>query len=387
MAQEKLKAGVIGTGGFARNVGLPGFDMSHNAEATVVFDVNPEASQLAAQNHKGLRIASSLEDLLSDDIDFVYISLPPGYLYETACKVIDAKKHFLVEKPTGSGSGDVADLLKRADAAGLVHGVDHEMRFGAVYRKMHDLVAEGFIGDVLQASFACFVDYGVRTEYPTFYASFATLREHSGGVLRQLGSHYIDLSHYILGPVDVKGGYTATMVKERPEPPTIYHHKSNASNGKNSWEIAKELIAEAKREGKMLPVDADDHSAMIGTLANGAPYSFSIGWGTHHATGVRWDIFGSEGSLRFHSRLNEWGGELLAGRAGEPMQAIALPPEFDPAISMEDPRHMSQCFAMEVDDICRAIRGDRSGSRFCTLADELAMWKDIERMEELTAKI
>lgn len=382
MTSNVIKAGVIGAGGFARGVALPGFEMARGVRAVAVHDKLPQAAQMAAESFQGLQVVPTLDALLAQDLDLIYISLPPGHLYEVTRAVIDARKHFLVEKPTGSGSKDVADLLRRADEAGLIHGVDHEMRFGAVYRKMRDLVAEGFVGDVRQVSFSCFVDYGVRPQFPTFFCSFATLREHSGGVLRQLGSHYIDLIHYIFGSIDVKGGYTTTMVKERPLPPPIYSRYGGEDLAK-SWSEAQAIIAEARRNGTMGAVDADDHSTMMAALPNGAPLSFSIGWSAHHATGVRWDIFGSEGSLRFHSRLNEWGGDLLGARAGEPMQPIALPPEFDPSIAMEDPRHMRQCFAMQIEDICRAIGGDRSGSRFCTLADELAMWTDIERMEAL----
>jgi predicted dehydrogenase len=385
MTTNDIKAGIIGSGGFARGVALPGFAMARGVEPIAVYDKEPEAAQLAAQICDGLRVMSSLEELLSQDLDLVYISLPPGFLYDVTRAVIDARVHFLVEKPTGRGSRDVADLLRRAEGADLVHAVDHEMRFGAVYRKLRDLVADGFVGDVRQASFSCFVDYGVRPDFPTFYHSFATLREHSGGVLRQLGSHYIDLIHYILGPMDVKGGYIETMVKERPPSPMMYS-RSDDEDPTRSWVTAQRMIADATREGSMRAVDADDHSVMIGALENGAPLSFSIGWSAHHATGVRWDIFGSEGSLRFHSTLNEWGGDIVGARAGEPMEPIALPPEYDPSISMEDPRHMTQCFAMEIEDICRAIRGDRSGARFCTLADELAMWNDIERMETLRSE-
>lgn len=384
MTENTIRAGIIGAGGFTRSVALPGFAMAPSIEVVAIHDRLPEAAQMAADAFPGLRVVASLEEFLALDLDLVYISLPPGYLYEMGLKVIEAGKHFLIEKPTGSGSKDVADLLQRAEAKGLVHGVDHEMRFGAVYRKMRDLIAEGYVGEIRQASFACFVDYGVRPDVPTFYRSFATLRSHSGGVLRQLGSHYIDLFHYMMGPIEVKGGYTTTMIKQRPPVPEIITRY--LGDGDDYWTVAQKLLAKAEQEGTMQPVDADDHAAMLGSLANGAPMSFTIGWSTHHATGVRWDIFGSEGSLRFHSRFNEWGGDLLGGKPGQPMQRIELPPEFNPELTMEDPRHMSQCFAMEVEDIARAIRGDRTNLRFCTLADELAMWKDIEEMEELTGR-
>ena len=55
----------------------------------------------------------------SDDVDAIYLPLPPGLHYKWAKAALDAGKHTLVEKPCTIALSNTEDLLKEAGEKGL----------------------------------------------------------------------------------------------------------------------------------------------------------------------------------------------------------------------------------------------------------------------------
>ncbi len=73
---RKVKWGVIGSGGIARRRTIPeGILKAGNAELSVVFDVDEKANaEVAAES--GARKAHSIEALLDEDVEAVYVATP-----------------------------------------------------------------------------------------------------------------------------------------------------------------------------------------------------------------------------------------------------------------------------------------------------------------------
>ncbi len=61
---------------------------------------------------------------------------------------IKAGKHILIEKPMATSPDDAAQMLQRAEEAGLKHMVCHNLRFDPPYAAMRQAVADGKIGDI-----------------------------------------------------------------------------------------------------------------------------------------------------------------------------------------------------------------------------------------------
>ena len=73
---NKIKWGVIGSGGIARRRTIPeGIMAAGNTELTMVYDVNAQANEEVA-NEFGSVAAKSIDELLASDIQAVYIASP-----------------------------------------------------------------------------------------------------------------------------------------------------------------------------------------------------------------------------------------------------------------------------------------------------------------------
>src|SRR6202165_928981 len=91
----------------------------------------------------------SFEAMLADPrVDVVHITSPNHLHYPQALAALAAGKHVVCEKPLAMTSGESRELLRLAEASGLVHAVNFNIRFYPICRHLHGLVAAGELGDV-----------------------------------------------------------------------------------------------------------------------------------------------------------------------------------------------------------------------------------------------
>src|ERR1700722_19372586 len=93
---ELLRIGMIGAGGVARSIHLPGFGLCPGEEVAAVCD----ADLGAARSLSVARVFEAPEELLSaDGVDAVVIATPTHLHREILLAAVSAGKHVLCEKP------------------------------------------------------------------------------------------------------------------------------------------------------------------------------------------------------------------------------------------------------------------------------------------------
>lgn len=136
-APENIRIGVVGLGYFG----------SHHARH---YAANPLADLVAVVDSDESRAfstgitygAEGLSDhrQLIGKVDAVSIAAPTSDHHAIAVDLIDAGIHVFVEKPIAATVGDAADLIARADKAGVVLQVGHIERFSPAFQALSDKV-------------------------------------------------------------------------------------------------------------------------------------------------------------------------------------------------------------------------------------------------------
>src|ERR1700674_1811923 len=91
----------------------------------------------------------SFEAMLADPrVDVVHITTPNDLHFPQAAAALRAGKHVVCEKPLAMTSAESGELLRLAEASGLVHAVNFNIRFYPICRHLHGLVRDGGLGDV-----------------------------------------------------------------------------------------------------------------------------------------------------------------------------------------------------------------------------------------------
>ena len=84
----------------------------------------------------------------SNEVDAIYLPLPPGLHYKWAKEALAAGKHILCEKPCTTALVNTEDLLKDADEKGLAVHENYMFAFHEQLEAVNDIVRSGEIGDV-----------------------------------------------------------------------------------------------------------------------------------------------------------------------------------------------------------------------------------------------
>jgi predicted dehydrogenase len=208
---QKIRWGVIGSGGIARRRTIPeGLLAAPNAQLVAVYNRSQDVNAEVARSFK-VHAAGTIEELLQSDIDAVYIASPPeAHLTQTlACAA--ARKHVLCEKPLALSVADAEKMHHACTAAGVQLGTALMMRFQAQHVAARDLVAEGRIGRPVfaRAQLSCW--------YPPIPGAWRQdPAQGGGGALMDLGGHCIDLLEFFFGPAEAVSCQTARTIHDYP---------------------------------------------------------------------------------------------------------------------------------------------------------------------------
>lgn len=177
---------------------LAGAGLSDSVEIRAVASRDLTKARAFAADHGIPTAHGSYEALLADpDVEAVYIPLPNALHHPWTLRALQAGKHVLVEKPYSSDPARVADAFDLAEERGLVLSEAYMYRYHPQTRLVHDLVADGAIGElaVISGSFTwpC-VEPDVRLD-PAL----------EGGCLLDVGCYPLSASRLLAGePVSVQ---------------------------------------------------------------------------------------------------------------------------------------------------------------------------------------
>lgn len=150
-------------------------------------------AQTFVDNYGG-KIYEGYRNLIeSNDIDAVYLPLPPGLHYQWAKVALNDGKHILVEKPCTTALVNTQDLMQEAGNKQLAVHENYMFAFHDQLKAINDIVASGEIGDVRL--------YRVSFGFPMRAQNdFRYNKALGGGALLDCGGYTFKCASLLLGP-------------------------------------------------------------------------------------------------------------------------------------------------------------------------------------------
>nr|WP_296441469.1 Gfo/Idh/MocA family oxidoreductase [uncultured Acetatifactor sp.] len=231
---ENVRYGIVGIGNMGSAHGVQLFEgRVKGARLSAVCDCMEERLKWAREHFPGVSLYEDYEALLdSGEVDAVLIATPHKLHPVIAGKAFERKLHVLTEKPAGIDTVSVAGMNRAAAKSSTVFGIMYNQRTNRLYRKLHDLVREGALGEIKR--FVWIINNWYRTQ--AYYDSGdwrATWNGEGGGVLLNQCPHNLDIWQWILGmPVKVRafckeGQYHRIRVEDDA---TIYAEYENGAS-------------------------------------------------------------------------------------------------------------------------------------------------------------
>ncbi len=344
MKKAPVGIGIIGTG-FARTTQIPGFRDCMGAKVVAIASGHRERAEAVANEFGIEHVADDWRALVEhNDVDLVSIVTPPSTHMEITLAALEHRKAVLCEKPMAMNADETARMVEKANAAGVLALIDHELRFLNSRRTMRGMLQTGAIGTVRHCNYVFRSDYRGIADRAWDWWSDAAM---GGGTLGAIGSHVIDSFRWMLGTeISTVLGMLSTHIKQRTD----------------------------KTSGEARTVTTDDETKVL--------FRFADGPLTQDATGAaalsvvesgkyenRLEIYGTKGAL-----MVEETGELWRSPTGS---GVWRPVQVDQDHMAQGMRESSwsRGFTAFAVAICEALRGGK------TTVKDAATFEDGHRVQ------
>jgi predicted dehydrogenase len=205
------RIGFLGVGwiGLDRMKAMLGTDA---VQPVAVADPSLEAAHAALELAPTLKIASSFDAMLDDDLDGIVIATPSAMHAEQSIRALERGIAVFCQKPLGRTAGEVRQAVDAARSADRLLGVDLSYRFTIGMQRIRDMIAGGKLGKIFAADVVFHNAYG--PDKPWFYDKALS----GGGCVVDLGVHLVDMALWALDFPEVKNVHGSLFAGGEPLP-------------------------------------------------------------------------------------------------------------------------------------------------------------------------
>lgn len=185
----KTKLGIIGAGRIGK---LHAENLIYFPNVTVksVSDIQMDGLTEWASSIGIEHVTANYQDILNDEeIDAVLVCSPTSTHLQVIKDAANAGKHIFCEKPISFSPEESEEALKVVEENGVKFQVGFNRRFDANFKKVHDTVKQGIIGD------SHIVKITSRDPAPPP----AEYIKNSGGMFMDMSIHDFDMARYVTG--------------------------------------------------------------------------------------------------------------------------------------------------------------------------------------------
>ncbi|PWV90592.1 putative dehydrogenase [Paenibacillus cellulosilyticus] len=254
---KTLRYALIGAGGNAEKKHIQGYKNVLNVEVVAICDVVREKAAQMAERHGVEKVYTDYKEMIqTEQLDLVSI-VTPNYLHaEIAIYALQYGVHVHCEKPLSMNAEEARSILRATEQSGsqLMIGLNNRFTNEAVLLKRW--IDEDNLGHIYSAK----AGWVRRSGIPGRGTWFTNRSLAGGGVMIDLGAHYLDLALYLMG---------------KPEPSFIVGstHQNfvhTTSRNRNGYKGV---------EGGIFNVE-DSASGYL-SLVNGASVAFDFSWASN----------------------------------------------------------------------------------------------------------
>jgi predicted dehydrogenase len=235
-----LRVAVLGIGWWS-DVLADAIKRSNALEVVACFTRSEEKRAGFAAKY-GCRAAASYQDILADpSIAAVINTTPNGVHLETTRQAAAAGKHVFLDKPIANSVAEGREIARICEAAGVVLALGYQRRRENHFRWIKAEIDAGRFGKLVQAECNISRDRLGKIDLSSWRYQAAGM---PGGVMLQIGIHYVDVLEMLLGPVKRVSGMSAQLVLPGDNPDVaslmLQHENGAISNLTASYASASE---------------------------------------------------------------------------------------------------------------------------------------------------
>jgi predicted dehydrogenase len=191
------RIGILGAARIAPTAMIAPAKKRQDVEIRAIAARDPERAQAFAKKHGVKHIAKDYASLINrDDVDLVYVALPPSLHAEWSIRALQAGKAVLCEKPFSMNARDAKEMVEASDACGKPLIEAFHYRFHPVMQRLQAIVADEVLGPIRRAE----IVFDGAVVYPDtlWNASLGC------GALTDVGCYAVDTLRTLFGAPEIE---------------------------------------------------------------------------------------------------------------------------------------------------------------------------------------
>jgi predicted dehydrogenase len=335
MGSGRIGVGIIGVEpgrSWSAVAHIPALQALPQYEIVALSTTRQESADAAARAYGIAHAFADHRALVSHpDVDLVAITVKVPHHLELVTAAIEAGKAVYCEWPLGNSLDEAVRLAQLVKQRHVKAAVGLQARAAPVIAYARDLVASGYVGEVLSTTLiGAGVAWGAFVDRPNAY----TLDRRNGATLLTIPfGHTIDALCHVLGEFTELVALTA--------------------NRRRSSTLVE--------SGESLPMSAEDQVVVAGRLTGGAVVSVHYRGGVSGGTGLLWEVNGTQGDLQItasggHAQIFDLS---LRGRSGGEtgVQPLDVPGNYRWAPDVAGPAfNVAQAYVRFAEDMRRGTQ-------------------------------
>ena len=322
----KIRVGIVGAtvtpggSGWGANAHVPALQALPGFEIKAVCTAHEETAKASAAAFGAELAFRNVDEMAAHpDVDLVVVCVRVPWHHDLVMSGLRAGKPVFCEWPLGASLAEAQEMADFARERSLRTMVGLQGRSDPTVRYARDLVAGGYVGEVLTANLS------IMTQAAWERGSgrvWQRVRAHGANTLTIAGGHGIDALCAILGEFAEVSARVTTRITE--------WHDTDAD--------------------QMVPVDAPDSVSVAGRLVSGAEVAVQVAAVPVSPSGSRLEIYGRKGTLVLMSAgALSTGPNRIYGAKGKEAPAEMSVPEWCTRVPEGTrsgaPRNVAQAYA------------------------------------------
>jgi predicted dehydrogenase len=226
--------GAVGAGFIMRDCHLPAYQSAGFRPVAIVSRGRRSAEETAAL--RGIpRVYDTLVELVADpEVEIVDVAVPPHEQLGVVREILRARgkvRGILAQKPLGMNLEEAREIVRLCEEAGVVLGVNQNMRYDQSIRALKTLLDRGMLGEPVLAT----IDMRAIPHWMPWQQQYDWL------TLRIMSIHHLDAFRFLFG--DPERIYASA----RPDPRTRFPHRDGICLTILEWAGGLRRHARARR--------------------------------------------------------------------------------------------------------------------------------------------
>ena len=286
-----------GGSGWGADAHVPALQALPNYDLRAVCTAHEETAAASAARFGAELAFHDIKDMVArPDLDLIVVSVRVPWHYDLVMAGLRAGKPVFCEWPLSATLQEAEEMANLARERELRTAVGLQARSDPSVRYARDLIAQGYVGEVLTANLRV-MSQAVLARGPG--RIWQAVRANGANPLTIAGGHAIDALCCILGDVVELSARVTTRITEWRDEET----------------------------GAGVPVDAPDSITVAARIENGAEIAIQVASVPAQASGTRLEIYGDEGALFLTAGSANIGPNQLQGARGSDALAELAPPD------------------------------------------------------------